>query len=188
MALSMTDYYSLIARAVSTLPQNTDAARHELYERADRALIAQLHGRSEAEVERERQALNEAIRRVEGETPANAKQKGPKTVAKLLRDCFYVFGALGLVTVYQQTQSTDDAGPVFGTLIAAAIFGLFSVGLMLAAAKIGGVPFQYDGDDTARIEHWVRTRLIWWTLYIILALVTFILLLVGWVLFGHRAR
>jgi hypothetical protein len=185
MVLSMTDYYSLIARAVSTLPQNTDAARHELYERADSALIAQLHGRSEAEVKRERQALNEAIRRVEGETAANAKQKGPKIVAKFFRDCFYIFGGLGLVTVYRQTQSIDYAGPVFGALIAAAVLGFFSVGLMLAAAKIGGVPFQYGGDDTARIEHWLRTRLIWWTLYIILALVAFILLLLGWMLFGH---
>jgi hypothetical protein len=183
MVLSMTDYYSLVARAVSTLPQNTDAARHELYERADSALIAQLHGRSEAEVTRERQALNEAIRRVEEETPANGKQKDPKIGAKLFRDCFYIFGVLGIITVYRQTQSSDFAGA--SALIAAAILGLVSLGLMLAAAKIGGVPFQYRGDDTARIEHWLRTRLIWWTLYIILALVAFILLLLGWMLFGH---
>ncbi len=34
----MADYYSLIARAVSRLPNQTDEARHAIYERARAAL------------------------------------------------------------------------------------------------------------------------------------------------------
>ncbi len=65
----MTDYYPLIARAVSGLDKSTGEARRALYERARTALLAQLRGvtpaLSEADVTRERLALEEAIRRVE---------------------------------------------------------------------------------------------------------------------------
>lgn len=64
----MTDYYPLIARAVANLPQNTEAARRALYQRARSALDTQLRGRSEAEVVQERRSLDEAIRRVEIES------------------------------------------------------------------------------------------------------------------------
>lgn len=63
----MADYYPLIARAVANLPQNTDAARGALYERARSALATQLRGRSESEVTRESQSLEDAIRNVEME-------------------------------------------------------------------------------------------------------------------------
>jgi hypothetical protein len=83
----MAEYYSLIARAVAALPDNTEAARHTLYERARHALVAQLRGRSESEIIRERQSLEAAIRRVEAELhsepqraavrPASVIKKGP---------------------------------------------------------------------------------------------------------------
>ena len=76
----MADYYPLIARAVASLPQNTEAARRALYERARSALGTQLRGKtptlSESEVNRERQLLDDAIRKVEtevnGKPPATA--------------------------------------------------------------------------------------------------------------------
>src|SRR6202011_803372 len=68
----MADYYPLIARAVAGLQKNTGAARRTLYERAREALVAQLRGVTpaldESDVTRERLALEEAIRKVEGES------------------------------------------------------------------------------------------------------------------------
>jgi len=67
----MADYYPLIVRAIANLPQNTDAARRVLYERAREVLIAQLRAQTpaltEAEVTRESQLLDEAICRAESE-------------------------------------------------------------------------------------------------------------------------
>jgi hypothetical protein len=68
----MADYYPLIARAVAGLDKNTGDARRTLYERARAALVAQLRGVTpaldESDVTRERLALEEAIRKVEGES------------------------------------------------------------------------------------------------------------------------
>lgn len=88
----MADYYPLIARAVANLPQNTDAARSSLYERAHSALAAQLHNYNEPEVTRERQALDEAIRKVEME--ANNKRhhttQQPERLSHMKRvACFF---------------------------------------------------------------------------------------------------
>jgi len=68
----MADYYPLIARAVAGLDPNASGeSRRALYERARTALIAQLRGvqppLSEAEITRERLALEEAVRKVESE-------------------------------------------------------------------------------------------------------------------------
>jgi hypothetical protein len=67
----MADYYPLIARAVNGLEKSTGEARRALYERARTALVTQLRGvepvLSEADITRERLALEEAIRKVEGE-------------------------------------------------------------------------------------------------------------------------
>jgi hypothetical protein len=72
----MTDYHPLIARAVEGLANNTGAARRTLYERARAALVAQLRGvepaLSESEITKERLALEEAIRKVEGEAARKA--------------------------------------------------------------------------------------------------------------------
>jgi hypothetical protein len=67
----MADYYPLIVKAVAGLEKSTGEARRALYDRARTALLAQLRGvepaLSDAEITRERLALEEAIRKVEGE-------------------------------------------------------------------------------------------------------------------------
>jgi hypothetical protein len=68
----MADYYPLIARAVSGLDPNASGeSRRALYERARTALISQLRSvepaLTEAEITRERLALEEAVRKVEAE-------------------------------------------------------------------------------------------------------------------------
>jgi hypothetical protein len=67
----MAEYYSVIARAVSALSINTTEAREILYQRAREALIASLTSQNpsipDADVDRERIALEESIRRVEDE-------------------------------------------------------------------------------------------------------------------------
>src|SRR6266851_3409789 len=78
----MADYYPLIARAVAGLQKNTGDARRTLYERAREALVAQLRGVTpaldESDITRERLALEEAIRKVEGES---ARQSTSQTNA-----------------------------------------------------------------------------------------------------------
>ena len=68
----MTDYHPLIARAVEGLQKSTGEARRALYERARTALVTQLRSvdppLSETEITKERLALEDAIRKVEGET------------------------------------------------------------------------------------------------------------------------
>jgi hypothetical protein len=75
----MADYYPLVARAVAGLERNTGEARRALYERARTALVAQLRGTDppldEAEITRERLALEEAIRKVETEAARRARQE-----------------------------------------------------------------------------------------------------------------
>ena len=65
----MADYYSLIARAVSRLPNKTDEARRAIYERARTALQESLRTLdppiSEAELANAQSALEAAIRSVE---------------------------------------------------------------------------------------------------------------------------
>ncbi|WP_428031154.1 hypothetical protein [Ancylobacter sp.] len=67
----MADYYPLIARAIGGLPEKSGEARKAVYERARRALLAQLTAvdppLSEPDVARERQSLETAIDRVEAE-------------------------------------------------------------------------------------------------------------------------
>jgi hypothetical protein len=67
----MTDYYSVIARALSGLLSNTDEARREIYDRARTALQERLRTLdppiSEAALANEQDALEAAIRNVEAE-------------------------------------------------------------------------------------------------------------------------
>src|ERR1700733_86088 len=73
----MADYHPLIARAVDGLGTSTGEARRALYERARAALVAQLRSieppLSEADITRERLALEDAIRKVEAETVRKAR-------------------------------------------------------------------------------------------------------------------
>src|SRR5215471_16705416 len=73
----MADYHPLITRAVEGLANNTAEGRRTLYERARAALVAQLRGidppLSEAEITRERLALEDAIRKVEAESVRKAR-------------------------------------------------------------------------------------------------------------------
>jgi uncharacterized membrane protein YccC len=65
----MADYYSLIARAVSRLPNNTGEARRAIYERARTTLQENLRTLdppiSEVELANAQSALEAAIRSVE---------------------------------------------------------------------------------------------------------------------------
>ncbi len=79
----MADYYPLIARAIAGLdPNSTGESRRALYERARAALIAQLRGvqpaLSEAEITRERLALEEAVRKVEAEAAQRSRSDPPR--------------------------------------------------------------------------------------------------------------
>jgi hypothetical protein len=74
----MADYYPLIARAIAGLDAGAPGeSRRALYERARAALIERLRGvqppLSEAEITRERLALEEAVRKVESEAAARAR-------------------------------------------------------------------------------------------------------------------
>ncbi len=77
----MADYYPLIARAVAGLDNSTGEARRALYERARTALVTQLRGvvpaLSEADITRERLALEEAIRKVEAEAARRPRADVP---------------------------------------------------------------------------------------------------------------
>lgn len=67
----MADYYPLLVRAISGLSQNTGESRKSVYDRARAALLKQLRSVEpplpEGEILRERQGLEDAIRRVEAE-------------------------------------------------------------------------------------------------------------------------
>ncbi|HEX8666241.1 MAG TPA: histidine kinase [Beijerinckiaceae bacterium] len=67
----MADYYPLLTRALDALSDRSPAMRRTVYDRARAALMEQLRGLdppiSEADIARERLALEDAVNRVEGE-------------------------------------------------------------------------------------------------------------------------
>jgi hypothetical protein len=67
----MADFYPILARAVAGLPDTSPAARQAIYDRARAALVAQLRSLDpplgEAEIMRERLALDEAVARIEAD-------------------------------------------------------------------------------------------------------------------------
>ena len=82
----MADYYPLIARAIAGLdPSASGEARRALYERARTALIGQLRGvqpaLTEAEITRERLALEDAVRRVEADAAKRARPDALRAAA-----------------------------------------------------------------------------------------------------------
>lgn len=74
----MTDYLPLLSRAVSNLGTSPEG-RRAVYDRARQALVSQLRAMNpplaEAEITRERLALEEAIRRVEAQTTAKSESQ-----------------------------------------------------------------------------------------------------------------
>ena len=73
----MADYYPLISKAVAGLdPDAPGESRRALYERARAALRTINPPPTEAEITRERLALEEAVRRVEGEAAQRAGSAG----------------------------------------------------------------------------------------------------------------
>lgn len=78
----MADYYPLLVRALSSLPQKTGEHRKAVYDRARTALLRQLRGVDpplpEGEIIRERQALEEAIRRAEADFPPEPAAAEPE--------------------------------------------------------------------------------------------------------------
>lgn len=70
----MADYYPLLAKAVAALPKSTPQTRGAIYERAKKALLGQLNAMQppppQGAIEREAQALDEAVARLEREFAA----------------------------------------------------------------------------------------------------------------------
>jgi hypothetical protein len=77
--IQMNEYYPLIARAVEGLDRSTGASRRVLYERARNALVAQLRSNEpallEADITKERLALEEAIRKVEADAARKSRSE-----------------------------------------------------------------------------------------------------------------
>jgi hypothetical protein len=75
----MADYYSVLAHAVSKLPNNNARTRRDLYERARGILIEKLSNDPGLAVKtaQELAELDTAIRRVEAETPSASMRPVP---------------------------------------------------------------------------------------------------------------
>ena len=75
----MAEYFPLLDRAVSGLPDQTSEARRSIYDRARAALIGQLRGMQppidEENIQRENHALDEAIARIEARYAATIEAK-----------------------------------------------------------------------------------------------------------------
>jgi hypothetical protein len=95
----MADYYPLIAKAVAGLERNTGEGRRALYERARTALVAQLRGvvpaLSESDITRERLALEEAIRKVEGEAARRVRPESSRPPEPVRADSVQDRAAVG---------------------------------------------------------------------------------------------
>ena len=84
----MADYHSVLQRAIANLPQNTGQARREIYDKARKALVRQLESFDPplppSEITAQRLALEEAIRRIEGEVMRRTPAARPAAPAERL--------------------------------------------------------------------------------------------------------
>jgi hypothetical protein len=82
----MADYYPLLAKAVSALPESNAETRRAIYERARKALLGQLRKIeppiAEADIDRESNALDESVARLEAEIAARAARELSETPEK----------------------------------------------------------------------------------------------------------
>lgn len=82
----MADYYPLLAKAVAGLPNSTAEARYAVYDRARKALFGQLRNLDppvpEEAVEREAQALDLAVARLEAEIATRSEPQSGQTPAE----------------------------------------------------------------------------------------------------------
>jgi hypothetical protein len=105
----MADYHPLITRAVEGLANNTAEARRTLYERARAALVAQLRGidppLSEAEITRERLALEDSIRKVEAEAVRKARSEPRPAAPRSIHTTSRPYGGAA------SSASSGAAGP-----------------------------------------------------------------------------
>lgn len=111
----MADYLPLISRAVGTLPDNTPEARRVIYERARAALDLQLRALdpplSEADIAKERLALDEAIARVENEKAVAAILTLPSLAQKRAEPEPRAAGEDDLFEPSQETATGADSTP-----------------------------------------------------------------------------
>lgn len=81
----MADFYPILARAIAGLPDRSPDARRAVYDRATAALLTQLRSLDpplgEAEIMRERLALDEAVARVEADYELSPPEPAPPAMA-----------------------------------------------------------------------------------------------------------
>jgi hypothetical protein len=126
----MSDYYSVIAGAISRLPSKTDEARHAIYQRARTAIQEKLGNYdpplSEIALANEQIALEAAISRLEADLsfsnlPRGAKQAIWRYVLGLIAGAAFAAGLAALIhtkRVYQSpaaSQSEITTQPGFST-------------------------------------------------------------------------
>src|SRR5262249_46983584 len=159
----MADYYSVIARAVSKLPNNTVEARQAVYERARTALVKQLGGvdppLSEAEIMREQRAFAAATHWVENEAMQEKPQyTGPsgETVASIplpewQQDTLFAFLYCHFVpSIYLGATDFSIGAPVLLSFLGAAYLAIAKwqthvigrSGLMILGAAATGFVFS----------------------------------------------
>jgi hypothetical protein len=118
----MADYHPLINRAVEGLGNNTAEARRTLYERARAALVGQLRGidppLSEAEITRERLALEDAIRKVEAESVRKARSEPRPAAPRSINATSRPYDSAGAPPIPTPPAWRDSPSAPLGNMLA----------------------------------------------------------------------